>query len=115
MSYDNIKEHRDIANLNKGKDQGWDMAQLDEERAEEHKITSSKTQSAGEKKAFGDNTSFSRPTFGRKPPVGGTKFGKDDFAALDDLDNEDSGKKTVAKETKPSGPPSFSNSGASRA
>ena len=58
MSYDNIKEHRDVANLNKGKESGWDMAKLDEEKAEESKNAGAKAQSTGAKRAFGEGTSW---------------------------------------------------------
>jgi len=91
MRHGNIKEQKDIANLNKGKEAGWDMAKLDEEKAAEESKTGAKA-TAG-KKAFGDATTWKKPTFGRKAPTGGTKFGGGDFAALDELDDEDNGKK----------------------
>lgn len=95
MSHGNIKEQKDVANLNKGKEAGWDMAKLDEEKAAEESKAGGKAAPAG-KKAFGDGTTWSRPTFGRKAPAG-TKFGGGDFAALDELDDEDSGKKKDSK------------------
>lgn len=88
VHHGNIKEQKDVANLNKGKDAEWDMAKLDGENAEESKNAGAKT----EKKGFGEGTTFSKPTFGRKAPRGGAKFGGGDFAALDELDDEDSGK-----------------------
>jgi len=113
MSYGNVKEQRDVANLNKGNEAGWDMAKLDEEKAEESKTAGAKA-GAGSKKgaAFGEGTSWSKPSFGRKAPPGGTKFGKDDFAALDDLDDEDSGKKKDTKTRAEGG--GQANSGAQR-
>merc|ERR1712166_1071926 len=114
MSYGNVKEQRDVANLNKGNEAGWDMAKLDEEKAEESKTAGAKA-GAGVKRqgaAFGEGTSWSKPSFGRKAPPGGTKFGKDDFAALDDLDDEDSGKKKDTKTRAEGG--GQANSGAQR-
>jgi len=95
MSHGNIKEQKDVANLDKGKEAGWDMAKLDEEKAaEESKNAGAKP--AG-KRAFGEGTSWAKPSFGRRAPA--AKFGGGDFAALDELDDEDSGKKkdTTAK------------------
>jgi len=73
------------------------MAKLDEEKAaEEAKNAGAKP---SEKKGFGEGTTFSRPTFGRKAPRAGAgaKFGGGDFVALDELDDEDSGKKKDSK------------------
>ena len=97
MRHGNIKEQKDVANLNKGKEAGWDMAKLDEEKAAEESKAGAKAPAG--KKAFGEGTTWQRPTFGRKAPTGSTKFGGGDFAALDELDDEDSGKKknTAAK------------------
>jgi hypothetical protein len=94
MSHGNIKEQKDVANLDKGKEAGWDMAKLDEEKAaEESKNAGAKP--AG-KRAFGEGTSWAKPSFGRRAPA--AKFGGGDFAALDELDDEDSVRKRTPRQ-----------------